>query len=244
MDDLVFDRALIRAAFDIAAAEGWPTVSVAKAARLSGLDVARARARFPTRLGVLARFGRLADQAALSDISTEGPARDRLFDMIMRRIDLHQAHRAGVLAVLRAAPFDPGSALLLGLGLRNSMGWMLEGAGVSTAGWQGEVRVQGLLGVWVWTIRAWSRDDSEDLSSTMAALDTALQRVERMSGWLPGGARPEAPIPPSAVPPAEPGLAGAPDPLSPEPEPPFEPLPPVEPPPSDPSPFDPPPTTP
>ncbi len=114
MDDAEFDRALIAAAFQVAAEQGWRRLSVAAAARAGGLPLPRARERFPGRAAILLRFGRLADQAALADAPSEGPIRDRLFDLLMRRIDALQSHRGGVLALLRALPSEPPFALLLG----------------------------------------------------------------------------------------------------------------------------------
>jgi hypothetical protein len=66
------------------------------------------------------------------------------------------------------------------------MGWMLEGAGIAARGPRGRLRRKGLLGVWLWTLRVWQRDDSEDLSATMAALDQALARAEQAENWLGG----------------------------------------------------------
>jgi len=62
MDDAEFDRALIAAAFQVAAEQGWRRLSVATAARAGGLPLPRARERFPGRAAILVRFGRLADQ--------------------------------------------------------------------------------------------------------------------------------------------------------------------------------------
>jgi ubiquinone biosynthesis protein COQ9 len=208
MDDAAFDRALIAAAFQLAADGGWRSVSVATAARSAGLPLDRARERFPGVAALLVRLGRLADQAALVNASSEGPVRDRLFDLLMRRIDTLQAHRAGVLALLRALPGEPPTALLLALATRRSMRWMLEAAGIRTTGVRGEMRVRGLGAVWLWTIRAWRSDESEDLSATMAALDMALRRAEQAAEWLGWRARPaeapppadEAPEPPAEAP--------------------------------------------
>jgi ubiquinone biosynthesis protein COQ9 len=197
MDDAAFDRALIAAAFQIAAESGWRAVSVAAAARAASLPLARARERFPGRLAILMRFGRMADQAALAEMPPEGPVRDRLFDLLMRRIDALQAQRAGVLALLRALPAEPPIALLLALATRRSMRWMLHAAGIATSGVRGELRVKGLVAVWLWTIRAWRSDESQDLSTTMAALDAALRRAESTAerlGWRP---RPVEPAPES-----------------------------------------------
>ena len=178
MDDSEFDRALIAAAFDHAATTGWLALSLPAAARAAGLDLARARARIPHRCALLRRFGTLADQAALTGIG-DGPVRDQLFDIVMRRIDVLQAHRAGINALLRALPFDPAAALILASASLSSMSWLLQGAGVSTGGIKGTLRAKAMLAVWLWTVRAWQKDTSEDLSATMAALDQALTRAEQ-----------------------------------------------------------------
>jgi ubiquinone biosynthesis protein COQ9 len=187
MSDIDFDSALIASFFRLVAEKGWTQTSVADAARTATLSLAEARARFPGRAVVLLRLGRAADQAALADAASDGSVRDKLFDLLMRRFDALQAHRAGVAALLRALPSDPPTALLLSCATHRSMRWMLQAAGVSTAGVRGELRIRGLVAVWLWTLRAWERDDSADLSGTMAALDAALRRAERFAGWLGGG---------------------------------------------------------
>ena len=187
MSDIDFDSALIASFFRVVAEKGLARASVAEAARATALSLAEARARFPGRAAVLLKFGRRADQAALAGTPPEGPVRDKLFDLLMRRFDALQAHRAGVTALLRALPSEPQVALLLACATRRSMRWMLQAAGVSTAGLRGELRIRGLIAVWLWTLRAWERDESADLSGTMAALDAALRRAERLAGWLGGG---------------------------------------------------------
>src|SRR5579875_4167451 len=113
MDDLEFDRAFIQAAFDLLARQGWRRLSLAAAAREANLSLEQARLRFPNRMVLLMRFGRLADARALAEAPATGPVRDRLLDMMMRRFDVLQAHRGGVLALLRALPAEPELALLL-----------------------------------------------------------------------------------------------------------------------------------
>ena len=218
MTELDFDTALVTAAFRLAAENGWRQVSVVAAARDAGLSLAEARGRFPSRGSVLLRFGQLADQAALTDAASEGPVRDRLFDLLMRRFDMLQRHRGGVTALLRVLPFDPLTALMLAAATKRSMRWMLQGAGIQATGARGELQAQGLLAVWLWALRAWERDDSEDLSGTMAAIDSALNRAEQVASWL-HGQQPAPPPPPPvseaageldpSVPPAgEPPVAG------------------------------------
>ncbi|WP_459696341.1 TetR family transcriptional regulator [Acidisoma sp. C75] len=181
MSDDDFDAAVVAAVFGEAGLRGWRNTSLVEAARAAGLDLARTRRRFPSKLFVLMRFGSLADQAALDGATTEGPLKDRLFDMIMRRFDVLQAHRAGVLAVLDAAAMDPMLGLFLARLSARSMSWMLEGAGVSASGLRGPLRIKGLLAVWLWAVRAWRQDESADLTATMTAADRALDRAGELA---------------------------------------------------------------
>lgn len=205
MDDAAFDSALVAAFFRLAAERGWARASVAVAAREASLPLDQARVRFPSRTAMLIRFGRMADQAALAEVPSDGSIRDKLFDLLMRRLDTLQTHRGGVLALLHALPTEPPTAMLLACATRRSMRWMLEAAGCSARGLRGELRVRGLVAIWLWVLRAWQRDESADLSATMAALDAALQRAERVAGWLASGrAVPRAAAEPAPPTPEEP----------------------------------------
>ncbi|HQT65981.1 MAG TPA: TetR family transcriptional regulator [Acetobacteraceae bacterium] len=181
-----FDKALVAAAFAMAGEQGWARVSPAAAARAGNIDLALARKRFSCRGQILARFGQLADAYALTGAMQDGTVKDRLFDVLMRRVDFLQTHRAGVMALGRFAPFHPELMKFLARANLRSMGWMLEGAGVSAQGLRGELRKRGLLAVWAWTMRAWARDENPDLSATMAALDSALTRADQAARQFGG----------------------------------------------------------
>ena len=187
MSDQEFDTALIAAAFRIAAERGWASVTVAAAALDAGLPLGEARGRFPGKRALLRRFGALMDEQALTAATDEGPVRDRLFDLLMSRFDAMKPHREGVRALMRYLPCDPAATLDLACATRQSMRWMLNAAGESTHGLRGLLRVQGLVAVWLWAFRAFERDETEDLSSTMAALDSALGRAHEAASWLAGG---------------------------------------------------------
>jgi ubiquinone biosynthesis protein COQ9 len=187
MNGQEFDQALIAAAFETAAEVGWARLTIVDAARAAGLSVAEARARFPGKLSLLRRFGVMIDQAALAEAASEGPVRDRLFDLLMGRFDAMKPHREGLRALLRYLPGDPATAFALACATRRSMRWMAQAAGVSTSGLRGAVRVRGLIAVWLWAVRTFERDATEDLAPTMAALDTALRRACSAAGWFSGG---------------------------------------------------------
>jgi len=181
MNDQEFDTALVAAAFSLGAEAGWRKVSPAAAARHAGLNLPRARSRFACTASILKKFGQLADAAALTGALEDGPVRDRLFDILLRRFDFLQTYRPGVLALLRVLPACPPLALCLAELNIVSMGWLLEGAGVSSTGLRGALAKRGLLLVWAYGAKAWAQDETEDLTATMAAVDKALTRADSLA---------------------------------------------------------------
>jgi AcrR family transcriptional regulator len=172
---------LVDAALSLAARQGWRRTGLGEIAAEAGLPLAEAYAACPSKPAILVEFHRRIDRAALAAESDAGePTRDRLFDLLMRRFDTLAPHRDALRAILRDSMGDP-TALLALPALLHSMGWMLEAAGISAAGWQGRLRTQLLAGVYLSVFRSFLADDSADLARTMAALDRRLRGV---GSWL------------------------------------------------------------
>ena len=120
-----------------------------------------------------------------SDMAEE-PARERLFDVLMRRIEAMAPYREATRSLLHSASCNPGLALALnGLAVR-SQTWMLDAAGIDAAGPRGAIRAQGMAALFAGVLRVWVDDDDEGLARTLAALDRALARGQRWSGALDG----------------------------------------------------------
>lgn len=188
---------IIDAAMRLAAERGWRDLSLNDIAQAAKLPLSKVYEIYPSKRSILAGFSRMIDGRVLAEEEAAAelePARDRLFDVLMRRFDALQPYREGIGAVLYDLPRQP-LALCGGVRqLKRSMGWMLEAAGLSSTGPRGAVRVRGLAAVYLATLRVWLRDDSADMAKTMAALDGYLRRIEaiarRFSGrrWEPGEA--------------------------------------------------------
>jgi AcrR family transcriptional regulator len=192
------DESLIAAFWRVIAAHGWPGLTMRRLAAEAGVEAASLREGFPTRLDVLLLHGRVMDQAVLAGTipGQGGSARDRIFDVLMRRLDAMQPHREGILRLFEDMRRDPLLALALAPHIGVAMRWMLEAAEVEAKSCEARLLALGLTGVWLATIRAWARDDSPDMGATMAALDSALDRAERIARPL-GLLRNEAAPPPA-----------------------------------------------
>lgn len=175
------DTKLVVGLWQAVARHGWDGLTMRRVSAASGVPLAELRRRCPTPMHLLALHGRVVDAQVLEGTvpDTGDTPRERLFDVLMRRLDAMQPHRRGILRLLDDALADPVLALTLFSALPRSMAWMLEAAQIGTDGWGGALRANGLVGVWLYAARAWSRDATEDLGPTMAALDRALDRAEQ-----------------------------------------------------------------
>ena len=147
---------LLNGLWQTMAEHGWDGLTMARVAAAAGVPLAELRRRCPTRLHLLWLHGRALDAAVLQSGTADqhGTPRDRIFDVLMRRIDAMQPHRAGLLRLFEDVKRDPLLALLLLAALPQSMAWMLESAGLSPAGLPGLLRVKGTSAVWLMVMAA------------------------------------------------------------------------------------------
>ncbi len=166
----------------LAAERPWSEVDYREIAAKAGVPLAEAWKAAPGRQAILRQLSRLADEAVLKEPAAlgDGDARDRLFDVLMARFDFLRPYRHGLASVAKGVGGDPAAALYGGLNLLQSMRAMLLAAGLSADGWRGHLRAKGLLVVWLAAARTFLKDESEDLSPTMAALDGQLRRAESL----------------------------------------------------------------
>ncbi|MBB3897107.1 TetR family transcriptional regulator [Roseococcus suduntuyensis] len=176
----------LQAFWRVLAGGGWSALTMRAVAAEAGITLAELRARFASPLEMLRAHAAAVDAAVIEgtmedDTST---ARDRLFDVLMRRLDMLQPNRAGVVRLMHDLPRDPFLALWLATEQPRTMRWMLEAAGLEATGPKGALRAHGLGVIWLATLRAWEKDESEDLSATMAALDRALDQADKAARSL------------------------------------------------------------
>ncbi len=173
---------LIDAALRLAAERGWRQVTLAEIARAAGVSLAETYRVMPSRGAVLDAFARRIDAEVLASDAVEEDSvrpRDRLFDVLMRRFDALQRHRAAVAAILGDSLRDPVAIAAATPQLLRSMSWMGEAAGLRMDGLGGAVRTKAIVAAWALALRTWIEDETPDLSRTMASLDQRLRWAER-----------------------------------------------------------------
>jgi AcrR family transcriptional regulator len=161
-------------------------IGLAEIAERAGVTLADLRGEFGTPLAILGAQIKELDRKVLAevdpDMEEESP-RERLFDVLMRRVELLSPHREAVRGLLRSARRDPPLALALNAMAVRSQQWMLTAAGIGASGPKGMVRAQGLALLFTNVLRTWV-DDEDDNTQTLAALDRELARGQRFAGLL------------------------------------------------------------
>lgn len=173
---------IIAAAFELAAEKAWRDISLAEIAQAAELPMSEVYPVFASKRAILSGFSRRIDAQVLAGQEPEAGegARDRLFDVLMRRFDALMPHRAAIGNIVYDLARDPAGGLCGLIQLSRSLDCMLEAAELSTSGPRGAIRIKALGAIYLATLRVWLRDDSPDLGRTMAALDRHLRRAD----WL------------------------------------------------------------
>jgi len=162
-------------------------IGYAAIAARAEVSLAELRNAFGTKLAILAAALKDIDRQVLGGIDAdmaEEPPRERLFDVLMRRIDALAPYKAAVRSLVHSAGRNPGLAFALNGFAVRSQQWMLTAADISAAGPRGTLRAQGLALLYASVLRVWLRDEDPGLAPTMSALDRALARGQRFAGLL------------------------------------------------------------
>ena len=182
------DREKIVTAFMALLAEKrFEAIGFGEIAARSGLPLANCRAEFGSTLAILAAHMKELDRKVLAGASgdmAEEPPRERLFDVLMRRIEAMAPHREAIRSLMKSTQCNPGLAFALNALAVRSQSWMLTAADIDAAGPRGMIRAQGLAMLFASVLRTWVDDEDEGLARTLAALDRALARGQRWSGML------------------------------------------------------------
>ena len=148
------------------------------------LGVAELYALFPDKVSLAAAFMARIDAEVLEgtqpSLDPDETARDRLFDVMMRRYDALRPHRAALRAIRRAGMRDPMLTMSAGAGPATLDAGDARSRGDRfRARLSGAARQNGLIAIHYAVSRVFDKDESQDLSATMAALDRRLKMAEK-----------------------------------------------------------------
>lgn len=178
---------IIDAFMALAAEQDFADIRLSDIAARAGVTLGELRDAFGSRLDILAAYMKRVDRAVLDGIdnSLKGEeTKDKLFDVLMRRLDVLAPHKGAIRGLAKAARRDPGLAMALNRLAVRSQRWMLAAADIELTGPGGAVRAQGLAWAFGKVLAVWLDDDDPALARTMKALDEQLAKAGRAAGAL------------------------------------------------------------
>ena len=166
-------------------------IELSEVAQLANVSLADLRGEFGSTFDMVAVFFRETDKKVLSTDEQlkldpelgDQSARDRLFEVLMRRFEALAPYREAVRSLYRSARTNPQLAMGLNKLAVRSQQWMLSAAGVGSSGLIGGMRAQALAGFFARATQTWLDDEDPGLARTMASLDRQLETAERLAGF-------------------------------------------------------------
>jgi AcrR family transcriptional regulator len=178
---------IVAALMALLAEKRFEDIGFAEIARRAGVSLSELRAKHASKIEMLAAHMREVDRAVLDGLDpgmADEPPRERLFDVLMRRLDILAADKAAVKSLRQSAMFNPGLTLAINGLVTRSMQWMLTAADITATGPKGMIRAQGLTFLFGSVLSIWANDDDPGQAKTLAALDRALSSGQRWAGLL------------------------------------------------------------
>lgn len=175
------DAEFFAALFALVEKDGWNGLTLPAIARGTHVPLATLLEKYPDTHSILHGFAGFIDRQLTAVAVEDGALKDRLFDVVMQRLDALAPFRPGLIRLIGDLQANPFNALALGCdsftATRRSASLMLALAGLRADQPFLSLLRTGFELVYLQTLRIWKNDTSADLSATMAALDRALQRL-------------------------------------------------------------------
>lgn len=183
---------LLAFAFDLVAERGWRGFRFTELARRAGVPLARVYAELPDRAALVRVLARRLDERMLEirvDELEELSPRERVFELVMRRLDAMAPYKPGLRALSRRATGEP-ELLLAGLcNLARLTDRLLDAAEVEDGPLARAAARNALAAIYARVFAVWLDDDTPDLARTLAELDRRLQQAETAARWVRGPRR-------------------------------------------------------
>ena len=181
---------LIDTTLSLAGELGWPSVTLQLVGKTANVPLSEVSAIFSSKWDILEAFRERTDlllTAGKSANLSGQSAKDRLFDILMARIEIIEPWKAGIGSIARHAVAQPITGIRLFTSLNKSMECMIEHVNAKIQGPGKLIQSRGLTLIYLLVLRRWIGDHSSDLGPTMAELNERLisadQLISRICGW-------------------------------------------------------------
>ena len=175
---------VIQAALDLAKTKSWADISMYQISQQAGVLESDVLIVFEDKESVLAGYmssinKKIESMFEQHSFMDESP-RDRIFDLIMERLDLLNNHKTAVISFVNSVSLDPKQIFTVLPNISKAMAQTLVLANENTHGIKGAVKVTALTTIYLKVLRFWINDETDDMAPTMACLDKALSFYDKI----------------------------------------------------------------
>ena len=110
--------------------------------------------------------------------------KDMLFEILMMRFDILQNNRKAILSVFKSFKQNPQELIFLLPQLLDSIVSIIGYAKISSAGIIGQIKIKGILIIYISTFFVWIKDEDSSLEKTMTALDSYLNQAGKILNFI------------------------------------------------------------
>lgn len=180
---------LIDTTLSLAGELGWPSVTLQLIGKTANVPLSEVSAIFSSKWDILEAFRERTDlllTAGKSANLSGQSAKDRLFDILMARIEIIEPWKAGIGSIARHAVAQPITGIRLFTSLNKSMECMIEHVNAKIQGPGKLIQSRGLTLIYLLVLRRWIGDHSSDLGPTMAELNERLISADQLLSRICG----------------------------------------------------------
>ena len=180
---------LIDTTLSLAGELGWPSVTLQLIGKTANVPLSEVSAIFSSKWDILEAFRERTDlllTAGKSANLSGQSAKDRLFDILMARIEIIEPWKAGIGSIARHAVAQPITGIRLFTSLNKSMERMIEHVNAKIQGPGKLIQSRGLTLIYLLVLRRWIGDHSSDLGPTMAELNERLISADQLLSRICG----------------------------------------------------------
>lgn len=174
---------LIDTTLTLAGKIGWSSITLKRVSEQTDVPLDEVAAVFKSKWEILEAFRIRTDSLITNQVNKNWPkqlVRDRLFDIVMRRIEIIAPWKAGVTAISKHCTIQPLAGIRLFVLLRRSMDKMIEHVGASPKGPGRLAQSHGLTIIYLLVLRRWISDETADYGPTMAELNERLILADQL----------------------------------------------------------------
>lgn len=111
-------------------------------------------------------------------------SRDMLFEIIMTRFDILQLYRKEVLSIFSYFKKRPNYLLFFLPNLLDSIILMLSFAKISIKGIKGQIKIKGMMIIYISIFFVWIKDQGPSLEKTMTSVDDYLNKAGKIIKYI------------------------------------------------------------